>query len=93
MDQAIGFAETPGPDGKAATRDQVALFIRQLRKSGLPRVRKSKAVTLRLNGRAVTLAVGDKDSAYSVAEDLKAIVARLGKHSDVPPDGWPFLFQ
>ena len=93
MDQAIGFAETPGPDGKKPTRDQVSLFIRQLRKSGLPRARKAKAVTLRLNGRSVTLAVGDKDSATSVAEDLKAIVAKLGKHSEVPPDGWPFLFQ
>jgi ParB/RepB/Spo0J family partition protein len=93
MAQAIGFAETPGPDGKKPTRDQLSLFLRQLRKSGMPRARKGKAVTLRLNGRVVTLAVGDKDSAYSVAEDLKAIVARLGKHSDVPPDGWPFLFQ
>ena len=93
MDQAIGFAETTGPDGKKPTRDQVSLFIRQLKRTGKPKARRAKAVTLRLNGRAVTLAVGDKDSASSVAEDLKAIVAKLGKHSEVPPDGWPFLFQ
>ena len=93
MARAIEFADTPGPDGKKPTRDQVSLFIRQLRKNGAAKARKGKTVTLRLNGRAVTLALGDKDSAFSVAEDLKAIVARLGKHSDVPPDGWPFLFQ
>jgi ParB-like chromosome segregation protein Spo0J len=93
MARAIEFAETPGTDGKKPTRDQVSLFIRQLRKNGTSKARKGKTVTLRLNGRAVTLAVGDKDSAFSVAEDLKAIVARLGKHGDVPPDGWPFLFQ
>jgi hypothetical protein len=95
MAQAIGFAETPGPDGKKPTRDQVSLFLHQLKKNGMPRARKSKAVTLRLNGRAVTLAVGDKDSAYSVAEDLKAIASKLISKAvaDVSPDGWPFLFQ
>jgi phage tail sheath gpL-like len=64
-----------------------------LKKTGRPKVRKARAITLRLNGRVVTLAVGDRDSAATVAEDLKAIVARLGKHADVPLDGWPFLFQ
>jgi hypothetical protein len=87
MAQAVAFAETPGPDGKKPTRDQVSLFIRRLEKPGRPKARKPKAVTLRLNGRTVTLGVGDKDSAYSVAEDLKAIVSKLGKHADVPPDG------
>jgi hypothetical protein len=93
MNQVIEFAETLGSDGKKPTRDRVSLFIRQLKKAGRPKVRKARAITLRLNGRAVTLAVGDRDSAATVAEDLKAIVARLGKHADVPPDGWPFLFQ
>jgi ParB/RepB/Spo0J family partition protein len=92
MAQAVEFAGTPGPDGKAPTRDQVPLFLRDLKKGGKTKARRAKAITLRMNGRAVTLAVGDKDSAYSVAEDLKAIVAKLGKHADVSPDGWPFLF-
>ncbi len=35
----------------------------------------------------------NRDCANSVAEDLKSIVAKLGKHADVKPDGWPFLFQ
>ena len=93
MAKAIEFAETPGQDGKKPTRDEVSLFIRQLKKNGKPKGRKAKAVTLRLNGRAVTLAVGEKDSANTVAEDLKAIASKLGKYETVPPDGWPFLFQ
>lgn len=93
MLQAVEFAETPGPDGKAPTRDQVSLFIRQLKKSGKKIARRPKAITLRMNGRAVTLAVGERDSAATVAEDLKSIVAKLGKHSDVALDGLPFLFQ
>ena len=93
MAKALEFAETPGRDGKMPTRDEVSLFIRQLKKDDKPKGRKAKAVTLRMNGRAVTLAVGDKDSVYTVAEDLKAIASKLGKHETVPPDGWPFLFQ
>jgi ParB-like chromosome segregation protein Spo0J len=93
MAQAIEFAETPGPDGRKPTRDQVAAFNHRLKKNGRPKASRARAITLKLNGRAVTFAVGDKDSAASVAEDLKAIVAKLGKHADVKPDGWPFLFQ
>ncbi len=93
MARALDFAETPGPDGKKRTRDQVAEYIRQLKKSGQPKGRKARTVTLRLSGRIVTLTVDDRDSACSVAEDLKAIAARLGKHAEVPPDGWTFLFQ
>ena len=92
MAQAVEFAETPAADGKRPTRDQVQLFIQKLKKSGRPKARKARTVTLRMGGRAVTLTVGDKDSAYTVAEDLKAIVSKLGKHADVAPDGWPFLF-
>ena len=95
MSQAVDFAlTTRADDGKKPTRDQVAALIQQLKKSnGQPKGRKAKSVTLRLNGRLVTFTVDDRDSATSVAEDLKAIVARLGKHADVPPDGWHFLFQ
>jgi hypothetical protein len=93
MAQAVQFAGTPGTDGRNPTRDQVSAFIRQLKKSGKPKSRKTKTVTLRMNGRMVAVGVNDRDSAASVAEDLRAIVARLGKHADVPPDGWPFLFQ
>ena len=93
MEKAVEFAETPGRDGKKPTRDGVSLFIRQLKKNCKPKDRKAKAVTLRLNGRTVTLAVGEKDSACSVAEDLKAIATKLVKHDTVHPDGWPFLFQ
>jgi hypothetical protein len=93
MPEVVDFAGTEMGDGKKPTRDQVSVFIRQLKKGGKPKCRKSKTVTLRMNGRVVTLAVGERDSATTVAEDLKAIVARLGKHADVRPDGWPFLFQ
>jgi hypothetical protein len=93
MARALDFAETPAPDGKKRTRDQVAEHIRRLKKSGRPKGRKARTVMLRLNGRVVTLTVDDRDSASSVAEDLKAIAARLGKHAEVPPDGWTFLFQ
>jgi len=93
MAQAVEFAETPGPDGKAPTRDQVSLFLRQIKKTGKPKPRRAKAITLRMNGRAVTLAVGEKDSAATVAEDLKSIVAKLGKHAEVALHGLPFLFQ
>jgi hypothetical protein len=93
MARAMDFAEAAGASGKKPTRDQVAVCIRQLKKNGVAKGSRGKSVTLRLNGRAVTLAVSDKDTAASVAEDLKAIVARLGKHAEVAPDGWPFLFQ
>lgn len=95
MSQAVEFALTPRADGKKPTRDQVAAEIRRLRKqsNGRPKGRKAKAITLHMNGRAVTLAVGEKDSASSVAEDLRAIATKLGRHSDVEPAGWPFLFQ
>jgi hypothetical protein len=93
MSQAVEFALTSREDGKKPTRDQVAAFIQQLKKSNSqPNGRKAKTVTLRLNGRVLTFSVDDRDSAASVAEDLKAIAARLGKHADVPPDGWHFLF-
>lgn len=93
MVKAIEFAETPGRDGRNPTRDQVSLFIRQMKKGGKPKGRKAKTITLRMNGRTVMFAVGEKDTAYTVAEDLKAIVSKLGKHDTVLPDGWPFLFQ
>jgi hypothetical protein len=94
MPQIVEFALTPKADGKKPTRDQVSLFLQQLKKqSGKPKGRKPKAITLRMNGRAVTVAVEEKDSATSVAEDLKALAAGLVKHASVAPDGWPFLFQ
>jgi hypothetical protein len=94
MARALDFAETTDASGKKPTRDQVAAFIQQLKKrKSQAKSRKAKSVALRMGGRVVTLTVGDGDSAASVAEDLKAIVARLGKHADVPPDGWHFLFQ
>jgi hypothetical protein len=93
MDQAIAYAETPGQDGKKPTRDQVSRFVSQLRKGGRSKTNRPKTVTLRLNGRTVSLALGTQDTSFTVTEDLKALIARLGKHADVPPDGWPFLFQ
>jgi ParB-like chromosome segregation protein Spo0J len=97
MPQVVDFALTPrGEDGKKPTRDQVAAFIGQLKKNnGQSKGRKPKAIPLHMNGRTVTLTVEERDSAASVAEDLKAIAAKLGKKemADVPPDGWPFWFQ
>ena len=93
MGRAVDFALTAGADGKRPTRDAVALHIRQLKKEGQGKGSKPKPVSLRLGGRVVTLSIAKGDSASSVAEDLKTIVAKLGKHAEVPPDGWPFLFQ
>jgi hypothetical protein len=93
MAQALEFAEKPGPGGRKPTRDQVSLFVRELKKGGKPKGRSARKLTLRQGGREVTLAVSDKDSAITVAEDLKSIAAKLVKHAEVPPDGWPFLFQ
>ncbi len=95
MLQAIEFALAPKSDGKKPTRDQVAAFIQQLKKqsNGQPKSRKPKAITLRLNGRTVTLTVDNRDSATSMAEDLKQMAAKLGKHAEVAIDGLPFLFQ
>jgi hypothetical protein len=94
MAKVLSFAETARADGKKPTRDQVVAFIQQLRKQSNGKSGgKPKNVTLRMNGRAVTLAVDEKDSATSVAEDLKALATALGKHSGVEPEGWRFLFQ
>lgn len=93
MAQVIEFAEKDGADNRKPTRDHVALYIRHLKKGGKGKSRRPKTVTLRQSGRVVTLTVGEQDSANTVAEDLKSIVAKLGKHADVKPDGWPFLFQ
>jgi hypothetical protein len=96
MPQVVEFALKPREDGKrTASRDQVAAFIQQLKKqhNGQSGGRKARTVTLRMNGRVVTLAVGERDSASTVAEDLKALAAGLAKHAGVEPAGWPFLFQ
>jgi hypothetical protein len=92
MAKALDFAEKPGAEGKTPTRDQVSLFIQQLKASGKP-PRKTKTVSLRHAGRMVTVSVNQRDSAATVADDLKAIAAKLGRHADVSPDGWKFLFQ
>jgi hypothetical protein len=93
MAQAIEFALTPKADGKKPTRDMVSLFIQQLKKNHGKKDRKPRAITLRMNGRVVTLTVEERDSASSMAEDLKSIAAKLGKHAEVAIDGLPFLFQ
>jgi hypothetical protein len=92
MKQAIDFALTEGADGRNPTRDQVVHFIRQKKQPDTAKRRPAQPLTLRVGGRIVTLTVGDKDTAFTVAEDLKTIAAKLGKHGDVPPEGWPFLF-
>jgi len=58
MDKAIAYAETPGQDGRKPTRDQLAGFVNQLRKGGKSKANRPKTVTLRLNGRTVSFAVG-----------------------------------
>jgi hypothetical protein len=92
MGQAIDFAS--GADGTRPTRDAVALFISKLKKEGQGQGRKARAITLRVNGRMVTVKVAEGDAAASVAKDLQAIVTRLGSKelANVSPDGWPFLF-
>jgi hypothetical protein len=93
MERVIAHAESPGPDGRKPTRDQLSTFIGQLKKGGQPKANRPKVITLRLNARTVTLAVSERDTVADVTKDLNALIARLAKHADVPPDGWPFLFQ
>ena len=95
MPDVLTFAETPRTDGKKPSRDQVVAFIQQLKKqNGKPKGKaRTRTIPLRLNGRLVTLTVDERDSPTSMAEDLKAIAAKLGKHAEVAIDGLPFLFQ
>lgn len=94
MARAVDFAATPGPGGRLPTRDQVALFIGQLKLAGGPKQpRKPRPVTLRVEGRAVTIAVADGDNAASISKDLNAVLARLAKLGDVPPEGWHYHFK
>lgn len=92
MPKALDFASTAGPDGKLPTRDLVSAYIQQLKADG-KKPGKKKSVTLRHCGRVVTISVNQRDSTATVADDLKAIAAKLGRHADVSPDGWKFLFQ
>jgi hypothetical protein len=93
MGQAIDFAERPNAEGKPMTRDQVAAYLRQLKKGSTAKTRKAKVLTLRMNGRTVTLTVGERDTAATVAEDFKAIASKFStKLADISPDGWPFHF-
>jgi hypothetical protein len=87
MAEVVAYAEQPG-----TTRDQVAAFIRRLKADDKPGVRPPRPLTLRIGHRTLTLSVSDTDTAHTVAEDLKAVIGKLGKHADVPPEGWPFLF-
>jgi ParB/RepB/Spo0J family partition protein len=90
MIRAIEFAEG-GLDGTLKpTRDQVAIYIRELKKGARSNGSKAKTITLRMN-RVVKVEVGPQESAQSVAEDLKAIAVKLGK-IDIPSAGWSFLF-
>lgn len=93
MERAVDFAEAPLPDGKAKTRDQVAAYIRQLKKGEAHKGGKPRPVTLRVGGRTLTLTIATDDTAGTVAEELKAIAAKLAKLSDIKPEGWHFHFQ
>lgn len=93
MGQAVDFAATAGPEGRLPTRDQVSVFIAQLKRAGKHKPPKAKPVTLRVEGRTVTLAVTGGDTAASVSKDLNAILAKLAKLGDVPPEGWHFHFK
>lgn len=93
MGQAVEYAATPGPDDRLPTREQVSLFIGQLKTAGKTKTRKAKPVTLRVEGRTVTLSVTDGDNAASVSKDLGVIVSKLTKLADVSPEGWHFHFK
>ena len=92
MEEAVTFAETEGADSKAPTRDEVSHFVCE-RKGGLPKARKAKGVTLHVGERAVSISLGPADTAAAVLKDLNALIAELGKHSKVSPEGWPFLLR
>lgn len=92
MARVVEFATTPGPDGKLPTRDAVAAFVKSLKAGDKPAA-KVKSVALHCGNRVVTIQVTATDNTATVSKDLQAIVARLGKHAEVPPNGWPFLFQ
>jgi ParB/RepB/Spo0J family partition protein len=93
MDQVIRYAETPGPDGKVPTRDHVSQFIARLKKTGTAKTPKPRTITLKHNGRVITLSIGGKDTPPGVVEELKSFVAKISKLADVSLDGWPFHFS
>lgn len=93
MAEAIAFAETPGEDGRKRTRDEVSSFVQGLKLRGRGKALKPKTLTLRLSNRTLTFTLAAGDTAQSVSDDLKAVIATLGKHAHVSPDGWPFLFR
>ena len=52
-----------------------------------------KVIPLKHEGRTVSIAVKNDDTATSLAELLKSLGTKLGKHPDVEIDGLPFLFR
>ena len=95
MGQALTYAETPSADGRKPTRDQVSTYITQLKKGVLPkaRIRRPACSSSGRAGGVISVSVSETDSAATVSKDLRALEAKLSKLADVPPDGWPYLFQ
>ncbi|WP_076351820.1 ParB N-terminal domain-containing protein [Paludisphaera borealis] len=93
MTQAVEYAESLGPDGKRRTRDQVAEFIRHLKKGGRNGGKSKKVVSLPFNGRVISVTVAENDTVATVTKDVQALLARLGEHAKVRPDGWAYILQ
>lgn len=87
QEKALEYAETENP-----TRDELAAFIKQLKK-GDGASPKPKVISIPFNGRLVSFSVTDADTVATVTKDVQALLSRLGKHAEVPPDGWGYLFQ
>jgi ParB/RepB/Spo0J family partition protein len=90
MQQSLEYATTPGKDGRLPTRDQVACFIEQFKKT-----RGTKPKTLKgvVEGRKVELSLLPDESTESVIKFLKALTDRIGKYRELPPDSLGFLFN
>ena len=88
MTEAIGFAETPGPDGKPPTRDQVAVYLRQLKTGGKSRASRVRASTIRcpLAGGPVVTVSGDELSLDEAIDALKEALKAMTKARDTGLD-------
>jgi hypothetical protein len=93
MGAVVTYAETADASGKLPTRDAVDAYIRHLKGNVGSCPRPARPIVLKHSGRTVTVTVGGADSPASLARDLTAIAAKLGKHAEVPMEGLPFLFK
>ncbi|WP_169979770.1 helix-turn-helix domain-containing protein [Tautonia rosea] len=86
--KAISFATTPGPDGKPRKRDELVLFIKRMKGD---KEKRAKQVSFTVGRRKLVVQSLKDDNAGALIEDLKALIDRLRRFPDTPPEGWQYL--